>query len=74
MRLDDECHLVWGLLTRFDAARDVLFAESKLVGAAPVHRGTLGIDATWKEGYPEPVRCSDETKQLVDSKWASYGL
>ncbi|MCA9756824.1 MAG: UbiD family decarboxylase [Candidatus Eisenbacteria bacterium] len=74
VRLDDECHLVWGLLTRFDAARDVLFAESKLVGAAPVHRGTLGIDATWKEGYPEPVRCSDETKQLVDSKWASYGL
>lgn len=74
VRLDDDCHLVWGMLTRFDAARDVLFAESRLVGAAPVHRGTLGIDATWKHGYPDPVRCSEETKALVDRKWASYGL
>jgi 4-hydroxy-3-polyprenylbenzoate decarboxylase len=74
VRLEDECHLIWGIFTRFDAARDLLFAESKLVGAAPVHRGTMGIDATWKAGYPEPVHCSDETKALVDRKWASYGL
>ena len=74
VRLDDECHLVWGIFTRFDAARDVLFADSKLVGSAPVHRGTMGIDATWKEGYPEPVRASDETKALVDRRWSSYEL
>ncbi len=74
VRLDDECHLVWGMLTRFDAARDVIFRESKLVGACPVHRGTLGIDATWKEGYPEPVRCSDEIGALVDRRWDEYGI
>jgi len=74
VRLDDVCHLVWGIFTRFDAARDVLFASSKLVGASPVHRGTLGIDSTWKTGYPDPVHCSPEIKALVDRRWSEYGL
>jgi len=74
VRLDDDTHLLWGIFTRFDAARDVLFSHSKLVGAAPVHRGTLGIDATWKPGYPEPVRSSDETIREVDARWSEYGL
>ncbi|MEZ4652657.1 MAG: hypothetical protein R3E12_03370 [Candidatus Eisenbacteria bacterium] len=63
-----------GILTRFDAARDVLFRETCLVGASPVHRGTLGIDATWKEGYPAPVVCDDDTDALVTRRWSEYGL
>lgn len=74
IRLEDPTHSLWGIFTRFDAARDVLFPESKLVGACPVHRGTLGIDATWKTGYPEPVASSSETVELVERRWAEYGL
>lgn len=74
VRLEDRTHLLWGIFTRFDAARDVRFRESKLAGAAPVHRGTLGIDATWKPGYPSPVHASDETRALVDRRWREYGI
>jgi 4-hydroxy-3-polyprenylbenzoate decarboxylase len=74
VRLQDRTHLIWGIFTRFDAARDVLFHDSRLVGAAPVHRGTMGIDATWKPGYPDPVQSSEETQRLVDRRWREYGL
>lgn len=74
VRLQDRMHLLWGIFTRFDAARDVLFRESRLRGAAPVHRGTMGIDATWKSGYPNPVQPSEETRRLVDRRWGEYGL
>lgn len=74
VRLEDRMHLLWGLFCRFDAARDVIFCESKLVGAAPVHRGTMGIDATWKPGYPRAVRASEETRRLVDRRWGEYSL
>jgi 4-hydroxy-3-polyprenylbenzoate decarboxylase len=72
--LDDRTQLLWGLFTRFDAARDVRFRDSRLVGAAPAHRGTLGIDATWKPGYPRTVAASEATRALVDRRWEEYGL
>lgn len=74
IRLHDRTHLLWGIFSRFDAARDVTFREMKLFGAAPVYRGTLGIDATWKPGYPDPVHPSEETARLVDRRWPEYGL
>src|SRR5690606_4678198 len=74
VRLDDPCHRIWGILTRFDAARDVVFPDVKLAGACPVYRGTLGIDATWKEGYPAPVQCDDATDARVSARWSEYGL
>jgi 4-hydroxy-3-polyprenylbenzoate decarboxylase len=74
VRLQNRTHLIWGIFTRFDAARDVLFHDSRLVGIAPVHRGTMGIDATWKPGYPDPVQPSEETRRLVDRRWGEYGL
>ncbi len=73
VRLQDRRHLLWGIFTRFDAARDIRFRESRLAGAAPVYRGTLGIDATWKPGYPHPVQSSEETRRLVDRRWPEYG-
>jgi 4-hydroxy-3-polyprenylbenzoate decarboxylase len=74
VRLEERTHLLWGVFTRFDAARDVLFRETRLAGSAPVHRGTLGIDATWKPGYPRTVRSDEETRRLVDRRWMEYGL
>lgn len=74
VRMHDPTHLVWGILTRFDAARDVLFPHVALVGACPVYRGTLGIDATWKDGYPDPVQCSEEIGARVTRRWLEYGF
>src|SRR5262249_55520682 len=53
--LNDDENLQWGIFTRFDPARDMLFSEQTFVGARPVYRGVTGIDATWKSGYPKPL-------------------
>jgi 4-hydroxy-3-polyprenylbenzoate decarboxylase len=70
--LDDEENLQWGIFTRFDPARDMLFESQKFVGARPVYGGTVGIDATWKDGYPRPLETDEATCRLVDRRWNEY--
>ncbi len=60
---------IWGVFTRFDCERDVLFTEQKLLGIAPIYRGVLGIDATWKPGYPKPLVMNEDVVKRVDEKW-----
>ncbi|HSU88365.1 MAG TPA: UbiD family decarboxylase [Terriglobia bacterium] len=72
VRLDDDENLQWGIFTRFDPARDMLFGEQEFKGARPVYRGTVGIDATWKEGYPAPLVMDESIVKLVDRRWPEY--
>lgn len=72
IRLDDRENLIWGIFTRFDPARDMVFGEQRFLGARPVYGGRVGIDATWKEGYPLPLTMSDEIVRLVDRRWGEY--
>jgi 4-hydroxy-3-polyprenylbenzoate decarboxylase len=74
VNLDDPVSRLWGIFTRFDAARDVRFAESALRHAWPVHRGPLGIDATWKRGYPAPVGMPDDVVRKVSARWSEYRI
>lgn len=60
---------IWGVFTRFDCERDVIFSESRLAGISPIYRGVMGIDATWKPGYPEPLVMPEEVVKRVDEKW-----
>lgn len=60
---------IWGLFTRFDCERDVFFREQNLIGISPVYKGTMAIDATWKEGYPEPLEMNQDIIKRVDEKW-----
>jgi 4-hydroxy-3-polyprenylbenzoate decarboxylase len=68
-----------------DPARDVLLSEGPLdhLDHAPTHQffgGKLGIDATAKgplEGtreWPEEIEMSPEIRELVDRRWAEYGI
>ena len=57
---------------RLDPARDLIVAEQAFVGARPVYRGRIGIDATWKEGYPVPVDMDPEVTRLVDRRWGEF--
>jgi 4-hydroxy-3-polyprenylbenzoate decarboxylase len=68
--LDDEELLLWGIFTRFDCARDLIPASIETRGAWLTCRGPLGLDATWKDGYPEPVATPAETIAKVDGWWA----
>jgi 4-hydroxy-3-polyprenylbenzoate decarboxylase len=66
---DDPTLLLWGIFTRFDAARDVVFTDVTVHGAWPSARGRMGIDATWKAGYPEPVVMPADVVARVDARW-----
>jgi len=72
VRLDDEENLLWGIFTRFDPVRDMCFSSQRFVGARPVYLGRVGIDATWKPGYPPPVKMPEEIVKLVDRRWGEY--
>lgn len=66
----DDVSLIWGIFTRFDPARDVVFARAELRGATPIYDGPLGIDATWKSGYPAPLEMDAEIVERVDRRWS----
>ena len=72
--LTNEEGTIWGIFSRFDPGRDMLFGEQKFVGARPVYGGRIGIDASWKEGYPLPLAMSGEIVERVDRRWGEYGI
>ena len=87
INVHDMNDVIWAVTTRADAARDTIIINNTptdtLDPASPlVNLGSkLGIDATQKtseEGYDREiqqlVKVDKDTKNLVDSKWSSYGL
>ena len=70
--LDDDDALLWGIFMRFDPARDVLFTDARLTGVQPTYRGVMGIDASWKPGYPEVLRMDEDVVRRVDQRWGEY--
>jgi 4-hydroxy-3-polyprenylbenzoate decarboxylase len=69
VEITDNESLLWGVFTRFDCARDIVPAAVETRGAWLTCRGPLGIDATWKDGYPEPVASPPEVIAKVDGWW-----
>ncbi len=72
VNLEDRESYLWGIFTRFDPARDIVFSVAELKDAWPVYRGCLGIDATFKTGYPDPVVMTPEIIKRVDARWHQY--
>jgi 4-hydroxy-3-polyprenylbenzoate decarboxylase len=72
--LADPRELLWGWFTRFDCARDLIPAAVDVRGAWVSVRGPLGIDATWKPGYPEPVANRPEVVARVGAYADALGI
>lgn len=72
--LETDHLILWGIFTRFDCARDILFTNVTLEGIHPVCQGSLGIDATWKENYPHPVSMLPSIKEKVTQHWNDYTI
>jgi len=72
VNIHDQENALWGVFTRFDCERDVLFAEQTMIGISPVYRGVMGIDATWKPGYPKPLKMDRKVMKFVESRWHEY--
>ena len=72
--LDNRDLLLWGIFTRFDCARDIVFTEVQRRGAWTTCHGVMGIDATFKPGYPKPLDMDRDIVEKVDRRWAEYGI
>lgn len=70
--IGDDVELIWGIFTRFDCAKDVVFTDQQFDGITPVYRGVMGIDATWKPGYQKPLVMDPDIVRLVDRRWGEY--
>ncbi len=69
--LSSQTELLWGIFTRFDPARDIL-AKAKHQGITTMIAGPIGIDATWKPGYPAPVEGSPTVENMVSAQWEEF--
>jgi 4-hydroxy-3-polyprenylbenzoate decarboxylase len=77
--LEDGTLLLWGIFTRFDCARDICFTSSEFArfgngSAWPRYKGILGVDATFKKGYPHSIVMSTEIIKKVDRRWEEYEI
>jgi 4-hydroxy-3-polyprenylbenzoate decarboxylase len=70
--IEDRENYLWGLFTRFDCERDVCFTEQRMMGISPIYKGCMGIDATWKSGYPAPLVMAESIAKKVEERWDSY--
>jgi 4-hydroxy-3-polyprenylbenzoate decarboxylase len=68
--LSDLSKVAWRVFNNIDASRDLLLVDDR-----------LGVDATRKRTadghpreWPDDIVMSNEIKELVDRKWASYGI
>ena len=87
VNVHDMDDVIWAMTTRADAARDVMIIDHTPTDTLDpasllLNLGSkLGIDATQKtkeEGYQreiqELVKVDEDTKNVVDAKWSSYGI
>ena len=72
--LETDHLMLWGIFTRFDCERDLLFSKVTLEGIHPIYLGALGIDATWKENYPHPLSMLPSVKEKVTQRWNDYTI
>ncbi len=65
---------LWTTFTRMEPAADI---HGRATPARRFHVGLEGpavIDARLKPWYPEVIAVDEETRDLVDRRWAEYGL
>ena len=70
--LRDQVNTIWGIFTRFDCQRDVFFTNQKMSGISPSYSGVMGIDATWKKGYPDPLIMDPGVVNNIHSQWEEF--
>ncbi|MCC6451524.1 MAG: UbiD family decarboxylase [Acidobacteria bacterium] len=65
-------NFLWATWTRFDPARDIFSAETKLESNHIAYSAPCVIDARMKPWYPAEVEPHPDTVKLVDERWQEY--
>ncbi len=63
---------LWATWTRFDPASDIHAKAAETRNNHIGYEPPIVIDARMKPWYPEEVEADDDTKALVDKRWAEY--
>ncbi len=86
VNVHDLSEVAWRVLGNVDWRRDVVIVDGPLddldhASPRPAFGGKIGIDATAKgpedghpRGWPEEIVMLDQIKELVNRRWAEYGL
>ena len=72
--LNDPRLILWGWFTRFDPLADIHPAKRELAGNRVIMHFPIAIDATWKQGYRQPVAFDPDLQHKVESGWDRYGI
>jgi len=72
--MNDQRLMLWGWFTRFDPLTDIHAAGTEQTGNQLKFQSPISIDATWKEGYRQPVAFDTECLERVESRWGEYGI
>jgi len=63
---------LWATWTRFDPARDIYSADTRLESNHVSYSAPCVIDARMKPWYPKEVEPHPDTVKLVDGRWSEY--
>ncbi len=65
-------NFLWTTFTRFEPARDLHAAATRVVRNQLSYSGPIAIDARLKPGFPEELSCDPETAARVTERWQRY--
>ncbi len=65
-------NFLWTTFTRFEPARDVHAAGTRIVANQVVYEAPILIDARLTPGFPTELYPGETTRKLVDSRWMEY--
>jgi len=65
-------NFLWTTFTRFEPAADIHAARTEVVRHHPCLTPPIVIDARLKPGFPDELRCDEETSRTVESRWREY--
>ena len=86
VNVHDLSEVAWRVLGNVDWRRDVIIVDGPVddldhASVRPAFGGKIGVDATAKgpedghpRGWPEEIEMLGQIRELVDRRWAEYGL
>jgi 4-hydroxy-3-polyprenylbenzoate decarboxylase len=72
VNIDDDVDVIWGIFTRFDPARDLMFTRSEMRGVQPLYRRRHGNRRHVEAGISRRGVDAGRMVRLVDSRWGTY--
>jgi len=67
-----DANFLWTTFTRFEPARDLYAAATRVVRHHLAYTAPVVVDARLKPGFPDELFCAPDVADLVSSRWREY--